>query len=983
MDSNSFLNKKITVNANKSGTKNSEVVGGSDNNEIKINISSTSVAQDNKNNKINNIINNEIKESEKNDDFIIIEKTENDMHKLDATSIDDNFSLGGNIESDGDDNFIINTNKNKNKNEINLNAGNGLINNSFEDQSIIDEKEIVENNDYVLDKKLVDTIEKEEANLINKNKEADFNSFDGAAYDEESAVKTGVGNGLKELSRAYNEDQLARANAAVEIIKNRVLEKKATDTKDISKLGKLDNLVFSGHALPGRKFSGLESRRILRSGNAKETNEEKRERLSKYKIAKAKEIEKYGKIGYLARYSHTMFYDKKQMLFDEKYSRIGGKDSSEMKIFKKWVKELSLTWEESFSENMTASFYDEKRLVILKCFDEAIAAGSNYIEKKNPHTMLGKQRLLNVMDMVKNLEQERAKFQLATEQYKDLSAQERKHKEYHTWADLLFDIRAEHIENNFQATEHGSTESTKKVTIDGRQYFFKPAEYVESKNLRSPSELIKEYGEFMSKDYKSAIKNMVSVVKALQLKDVNSDVKQMAQNMVKHIDALYKSSKPLLAAQQIVNLYTQISHSPRYSVINSISGLKEVADLSRILVQRETQRPLDAHEKALKEDYLKHHAIYAPKAHSFSLADGNGIPAGANLSNRSVATTRVADAFNMGELVVRSKNCVLKLDDDNYSTGVLMEKAEGMTYSDLKDAVNRKRIEEDNVDIKIYWSEKANKHYIQLMLLDFICGQCDRHTNNFMVQHEVLRDGSVLITDIKGIDNDLSFGNLCADDCKSGFNRMLPIFNIQKQRINLRHIDEDTFIKITTMDDVKLKLAIVDLGFSDSEIENLMDRLSFVQAELKHEADNNPDFVIKNYKNKKMSGLVYNKRADETSSIKSIWDNNVLYDDQIVVGSDNVKDIKGKEIDPNNIIIEKSLDNSQDNNIVKNSIIIDENKKDDEPFEENEMFNKLMAGDWGVSTDEFNADLMADDKRYKEYEEYVEKKKRQQKRNKK
>jgi hypothetical protein len=85
--------------------------------------------------------------------------------------------------------------------------------------------------------------------------------------------------------------------------------------------------------------------------------------------------------------------------------------------------------------------------------------------------------------------------------------------------------------------------------------------------------------------------------------------------------------------------------------------------------------------------------------------------------------------------------------------GTYMEQAEGSDFSNLKSG--------DNLfDFDIEESPYNKKLFCDLadmQVLDYICGNVDRHKGNMLYKTEKDKDGKVKMTGIVGIDNDASF----------------------------------------------------------------------------------------------------------------------------------------------------------------------------------------------------------------------------------
>lgn len=124
-----------------------------------------------------------------------------------------------------------------------------------------------------------------------------------------------------------------------------------------------------------------------------------------------------------------------------------------------------------------------------------------------------------------------------------------------------------------------------------------------------------------------------------------------------------------------------------------------------------------------------------------------GLEEGQGLSERNVATVRMASILGMKEQVVHSQQVKLVQDGASRS-GFVMNKAKGLDYTHLHKAAPPGHDE---------YTGEFQRQLMNLQLLDNICGQFDRHLNN--VFFDYAKEGKkVRIRGITGIDNDMAFG---------------------------------------------------------------------------------------------------------------------------------------------------------------------------------------------------------------------------------
>lgn len=192
-----------------------------------------------------------------------------------------------------------------------------------------------------------------------------------------------------------------------------------------------------------------------------------------------------------------------------------------------------------------------------------------------------------------------------------------------------------------------------------------------------------------------------------------------------------------------------------------------------------------------------------------------GISPGRNLSDRNVATSRLSQLFGISNIISDSRTCFVK-NEDSLVKGNLMEDAKGTTYYELAE-----RCQDEN--IKVVYSKEAISQLFTMQMFDLICGQIDRHYNNFRVQTKE-KDGKVVITGIIGIDNDMSFGRLKFKHLKDGK-------YAYTKKVSPEHLKGLPIQFINTI--MNLKREVVDYVLGDiinkEESDTLWDRITGLQ----------------------------------------------------------------------------------------------------------------------------------------------------------
>ena len=129
-----------------------------------------------------------------------------------------------------------------------------------------------------------------------------------------------------------------------------------------------------------------------------------------------------------------------------------------------------------------------------------------------------------------------------------------------------------------------------------------------------------------------------------------------------------------------------------------------------------------------------------------------GIDAGSNINRRNAAMSKMSELLGCSDLIAHSENMKLTIDGTTYK-GTFMKNAVG---SDLK------KLDINSLALRANPGSanglNLKKQIANLQILDYICGNPDRHAGNLLYNYVENEDGTVSIESIQGIDNDTSFG---------------------------------------------------------------------------------------------------------------------------------------------------------------------------------------------------------------------------------
>lgn len=223
-----------------------------------------------------------------------------------------------------------------------------------------------------------------------------------------------------------------------------------------------------------------------------------------------------------------------------------------------------------------------------------------------------------------------------------------------------------------------------------------------------------------------------------------------------------------------------------------------------------------------------------------------------NISRRNVAMSRVANLLGIGYLIEQSKSVTVHDRSRNQDfRGNLMTKAKGKKAQEhintIKDEL-KTRADKDNIRTrenaaKDFLTPTIQKELSSLQILDYICGQGDRHFENIFIEDEMGEGGKIKGSHIHAIDNDMSFSNgtnYAEDLKKSGFQHqyMKAVVGIDKNLV-IPHMDKALADNIKALSANELRFALKDV-VEDSFVEFAIERFE----EVKNAVQNAKDGVI-------------------------------------------------------------------------------------------------------------------------------------------
>lgn len=197
----------------------------------------------------------------------------------------------------------------------------------------------------------------------------------------------------------------------------------------------------------------------------------------------------------------------------------------------------------------------------------------------------------------------------------------------------------------------------------------------------------------------------------------------------------------------------------------------------------------------------------------------SGMKKGDVISSRNCAMSDVAKMLGCQNLIANSEPMKIEINGKMVE-GVFMEAAEGSDVNNLKE--NDMLMQAKASSFK---SKEALQQLADLQVLDFICGNTDRHMGNLFYKFEKDSKGEVKFVGIQGIDNDCSFGRIKTTPGKSIMRMVNPE--------DMRYISEDMATRLNDIKKEMLQLKLTHNDLSAPEIEGVWERFQKVHEAVK------------------------------------------------------------------------------------------------------------------------------------------------------
>ncbi len=502
---------------------------------------------------------------------------------------------------------------------------------------------------------------------------------------------------------------------------------------------------------------------------------------------------------------------------------------------------------------------------IQACFHAIILSCENYLDNRNPWTREGKARKQMIQDFYEQVKYESVGFAGIVDNLRRGAAVGAAPQ---TWIDVISQVRTQTFEDGrdgVKITEGGAGTSTLYIVEkNGVKRYFKQNETVpqghyhellgiEKERLRREDELFQASGH--SDAEKSAHRRRTSARTAA----LDAVTQCLFEFLMHNEGYVYRYLCEHADKNDLLKtIISDLSIYPDFTnafdeMITERIDLAHDLDLIRGRYEAETD---DTAKEAIEQRYIAkkkeyddcdleyiHSVLIQIKkdmlAHLIAVEDAAIAPA-SELSKRNVATSRMAKMLGLDSMIVGSKMAEVLINGKRMR-GIIMDEAPGTDAVAIAKSHAR----------PITYSAKAFRQILNLQVFDIICGQVDRHMGNYVCREDS-RHNPVELSDIMGIDHDMSFGNLTYAEIlqygSDGLNRMR---NIELDGdLTLPFIDYDLYTRVMHITQEQINYEMCDI-LTKEERKALFDRIKGVQRafekRMKYERKNcrKPKFVCR------------------------------------------------------------------------------------------------------------------------------------------
>ncbi|MCR5624908.1 MAG: hypothetical protein K6G11_06635, partial [Lachnospiraceae bacterium] len=205
-----------------------------------------------------------------------------------------------------------------------------------------------------------------------------------------------------------------------------------------------------------------------------------------------------------------------------------------------------------------------------------------------------------------------------------------------------------------------------------------------------------------------------------------------------------------------------------------------------------------------------------PMINKWNVNEGTGISKDSRMNRRNAAMSKVADFLGCPDILAKSENVLLNIDGTNFK-GTFMKKAVGEDRSRLNADSSFFKANElvaDKLSLK--------KSIADLQVIDYICGNVDRHSGNMLYNFKKNDDGTVELESVQGIDNDTCFGS--TDYNEVGMSEIKPE--------NMKVMTRSMYDRLMTISPAEFKQMLYGFDLTSKEIGNAEKRLQSLKKKV-------------------------------------------------------------------------------------------------------------------------------------------------------
>ena len=369
------------------------------------------------------------------------------------------------------------------------------------------------------------------------------------------------------------------------------------------------------------------------------------------------------------------------------------------------------------------------------------------------------------------------------------------------WVNVLGAIRTVQVDlRESQVGETGgATSDVAVLNLQGTTYFYK-----EDEQLRRPMEEVDRAFPEQSSDRE--VSRIIRTLKGILTENVHDPVTK------------------LFVSKEVIEMFS--SEDPASWAEASLSFARDLAEMG----ETEKAEALNWGDPKVIQTLHKLLPDYSKWLTRFGAATEAKIDTGRLLTDRNIATSRVAALLGMEDIVAPSSKVVVE-DHGKLKSGIAMKQARGASLEKLRD---------DGKNDVIFTPEAARK-LSMLQLFDILCGQVDRNGTNIFYTAELIEAPGekpvYKVTDVQGIDNDMAFGKLLWTDVTRYRDGILKMVAPEHEgRGNFPAIDEDMAAALDALQPEQIRFALKDL-LNDEELGALENRLTGIKDLLNRNRD--------------------------------------------------------------------------------------------------------------------------------------------------